>query len=637
MPKIVAGFFRRHFQIIVFFVVIAGGAVLYAHAVTSNPAGFYLDESSIAYNAHLIAQTGQDEHGEAWPLYFRAFGDYKNPVYIYLLAGIFKLTGPSILVARLLSAVLGFAAALIIGLLAWRVTRQRLVALVLTLTALLTPWLFELSRVVIEVALYPLLIGVLLVLVHHLSKKEKWAWLDALALAFVLALLTFTYSIGRLLGPLLALGLLVFLNRLRIWSIAKVWILYGLLLLPLLIFQRTHPGALSARYQLITFITPQTGYAEDLLEFGKHFLGNINPWKMIVSGDPNAFQIASVYGTGPVLAVVLILVLGSLVLLLSRNRFSAWWRFVFYGLAVSFIPASLTKDYFHTLRLATVPVFMLALAIPALEWISAEASRFRRAMLFASIALILLQGFFFQRKYDASAGITRRLNLFDSDYASTILPAALAKSGNKPILIADAPSIPGYIQAFWHATVQQVPLEKFTVLPLDAAAPDASVVITTEDTCPRCDVVFKRWPYTVYIARGPERSLSPLPAEASRAEIRVINYSPYLKRREAATIRIAVRNAGTFVWLARERTVTPYQINVDNHWLDAAGRTIVNDDGRATLLQDLLPGQEAEFSFTVNAPRDAGQYILEVDVLQENVSWFGLRGSKTLRLPVTVD
>jgi hypothetical protein len=637
MPKIVAGFFRRHFQIIVFFVVIAGGAVLYARAVTSNPAGFYLDESSIAYNAHLIAQTGHDEHGQAWPLYFRAFGDYKNPVYIYLLAVIFKLTGPGILVARLLSAFLGFAGALLIGLLAWRVTKQRSVALVLTMTALLTPWLFELGRVVVEVALYPLLTGVLLLVVHHVSKKKSWAWLDALALAFVFALLTYTYSIGRLLGPLLALGLLVFLNRLRFWSIAKVWVLYGLLLLPLFIFQRTHPGALSARYQLITFITPQTGYAEDLLEFVKHFLGNINPWKMIVSGDPNAFQIASVYGTGPVLAVVLILVLGSLVLLFSRNRFSAWWKFVLYGLAVSFIPASLTKDYFHTLRLATVPVFMLALAIPALEWISAEATRFRRAMLFGLIALVLMQGFFFQRKYNASASITRRLNLFDADYASTILPAAIAKSGDKPILIADAPPIPGYIQAFWHATIQRIPLEKFTLLPVDAAAPDGSVVITTEDTCPRCDVVFKRWPYTVYLAKGPTRSLSALPAEALRAEIRVINYSPRLKRREAATIQVAVRNAGAVVWLARERGAAPFQINIGNHWLDGAGRTIVNDDGRATLLQDLLPGHEAEFSFTVNAPRNAGQYILEVDVLQENVSWFGLRGSKTLRLPVTVE
>src|ERR1043166_5012720 len=174
MPKTVAGFSRRRFQIIVLLVLIAGGALLYTRSLTTNPAGFYIDESSIAYNAHSIAQTGHDEHGEAWPLYFRAFGDYKNPVYIYLLAGIFKLTGPSILAARLLSALLGFAAALLIGLLAWQITKRRAVALALTMTALLTPWLFELGRVVVEVSLYPLLVAALLLLVHRVSKKEKW-------------------------------------------------------------------------------------------------------------------------------------------------------------------------------------------------------------------------------------------------------------------------------------------------------------------------------------------------------------------------------------------------------------------------------------------------------------------------------
>lgn len=631
------GFFRRHFQTIAFVVVIAGGVVLYARALTTNPAGFYVDESSIAYNAHLIAQTGHDEHGVAWPLYFRAFGDYKNPVYIYLLAGIFRVTGPSILVARLLSAFLGFAGALLVGLLAWRVTKQRPVTLLATMTALLTPWLFELGRVVVEVALYPLLIGLLLLLVHRVSHKETWVWVDNLALAFALALLTYTYSIGRLLGPLLALGLLLFLTRRRVWSIVTTWVLYGLSLIPLFLFQRSHPGALSARYQLITFITPQTSYAGDALEFVKHYLGNINPWKMAVSGDPNAFQIASVYGVGPVLAVALIMMLASVVLLVRKSRPGSWWRYVVYGLLVSFVPASLTQDYFHTLRLAAAPVFMLALAIPAFEWISAEGFRFRRAIMLGSITLILLQGLFFQWKYDATAQISRRLDLFDYDYPSTILPMAIAKSGEKPVFIADAPPIPGYIQAFWYATIQRIPHEKFTVLPIDAAAPDASMVITTEDTCPRCEVLFKRWPYTVYIANGPPRSLAPLPPDAFRAQIRALSYLPHLRGREAAPIRVAVRNAGSVGWLARERAAAPYQISVGNHWVDSAGKLITNDDGRATLLRDLLPGQEAEFSFTINAPKEAGQYILEVDVLQENVSWFGLKGSKTLRLPVTVE
>ena len=97
---------------------------LYAADVPDNPPGFYIDESSIAYNAHTISESGRDEYGEAWPLYFRAFGDYKNPTYVYLLAAVFRVTGPSVAVARLLSASLGAVAALLLGLLAARVTRQ---------------------------------------------------------------------------------------------------------------------------------------------------------------------------------------------------------------------------------------------------------------------------------------------------------------------------------------------------------------------------------------------------------------------------------------------------------------------------------------------------------------------------------
>src|SRR5437660_3583859 len=108
-----------------------------------NPAGFFVDESSIAYNAYTISQSGRDEFGNSWPLYFRAFGDYKNPVYIYLLAGLFKLTGPNILTARLLSAFAGVIAALLLGLLAARVSGSREAGIVVAGSALLTPWLFE--------------------------------------------------------------------------------------------------------------------------------------------------------------------------------------------------------------------------------------------------------------------------------------------------------------------------------------------------------------------------------------------------------------------------------------------------------------------------------------------------------------
>lgn len=90
--------------------------VSYFAGLPKNPPGFFIDEASIAYNANSIAQQGADEHGQTFPLYFRAFGEYKSPLYIYVLAALFRITGPSVFVARLLSAVLGLSAALLLGL-----------------------------------------------------------------------------------------------------------------------------------------------------------------------------------------------------------------------------------------------------------------------------------------------------------------------------------------------------------------------------------------------------------------------------------------------------------------------------------------------------------------------------------------
>jgi len=159
--------------ILTFLVIAAVAAVLYVWNVRSNPPGFHVDESSVAYNAHLIATTGKDEHGEPWPLFFRAFGEYKNPVYVYLLAAVFRVTGPSIAVARQSTAMLGLLAAVFMGWLALRMSRQWIVASFVLATATLTPWLFELSHVVVEVALYPLVIALFLLAVHRSSRKQQ--------------------------------------------------------------------------------------------------------------------------------------------------------------------------------------------------------------------------------------------------------------------------------------------------------------------------------------------------------------------------------------------------------------------------------------------------------------------------------
>src|SRR3989344_9678426 len=57
--------------------------ILRVYDLSNNPPGFFGDEAAIGYNAYKILQTGKDEYGEPYPIFFRSFGDYRLPIPIY--------------------------------------------------------------------------------------------------------------------------------------------------------------------------------------------------------------------------------------------------------------------------------------------------------------------------------------------------------------------------------------------------------------------------------------------------------------------------------------------------------------------------------------------------------------------------
>src|SRR5919204_3766308 len=93
-----------------------------------NPPGFFRDEAALAYNAYTIENDGRDEYGARFPLYFSSFLDYKSPIFVYVLAGVFRVTGPTREVARGLAAVSMLAAVLLLGWLPYRLTGPGAVA-----------------------------------------------------------------------------------------------------------------------------------------------------------------------------------------------------------------------------------------------------------------------------------------------------------------------------------------------------------------------------------------------------------------------------------------------------------------------------------------------------------------------------
>ena len=97
-----------------------------------------------------------------------------------------------------------------------------------------------------------------------------------------------------------------------------------------------------------------------------------------------------------------------------------------------------------------------------------------------------------------------------------------------------------------------------------------------------------------------------------------------------------VKNAGNGVWPAQGQG-SKYKVDLANHWLDSKGvAEVVGDDGRAALPHDLKPGDEAELVLTVKAPKSPGDYVLELDMVHEDVTWFKNHGSQTTKVNIKV-
>jgi 4-amino-4-deoxy-L-arabinose transferase-like glycosyltransferase len=467
--------------------------VAYFVGIPKNPPGFFIDEASIAYNAHTISRQGVDEHGQTFPLYFRAFGEYKSPVYIYILAAVFRFTGPSVLVARLLSATLGLAAALLFGILGARLTGRRIVGLITFLAAAFTPWFFEISRLVFEVTLLPVLLALFLLLLQSAAERRQWSWPIAAGLGALLGLMIYTYSVGRLLAPFFALGLAFFFTRQRWRSIVLTWIFFSLTLLPLALFTLRHPGALSERFKYVTYVKPEDTRSQIVVRFIQNYARDFNPRSWLLYGDPEPRH--HLPGMGSLLVGVVALSALGLIVVLTRYRREAWWRFTLYGLLVSPIPAALTLDHFHTLRLIALPCFLLVLAVPAIEFLLNEEGprrNARRLVLTSLVVITLLQGAVFQWRFHTAPA---REDAFDSYYPA-LLSKALARPERPIYLLEKTPA--AYMYAFWYATLSGVNLNNFQRVPPGESPPPGAVVIGHELPCTNCEVITERGQFQVY-------------------------------------------------------------------------------------------------------------------------------------------
>jgi hypothetical protein len=443
----------------------------------SNPPGYHRDEAALSLNAYTLSTDLADEDGARLPLFFRSFDDYKSPVFPYLLAGVFALTGPDQQVARTVSAVLVLASVLLLGLLARRLTSSWVVAAAVLVLAGLTPWLFELGRMAIEATTQPLLVVLLLLSLQRTAQLERYDVIDGMLAGVPIGLITYSYTGSRLLGPLLGAALVVFAGRGRWRFLVAAWGTIVLALVPLGVYAIRHPGNLTARYEATTIARDGLSTPRVVLQAIGNWFRDIDPWHWATAGDPAPYIHNGGYGA--LFGAVVLAALAGVVLVVTRERDNLWWRYVLVATILVPVPAALTVDRYNAIRLATLPVFVLVLAIPSLAMLlrAGRSSWLARAGL-ALLALSVVVQFAQFLDIYRSRG-PARVVLFEAG-VPPLLEEPLAAGET---LYVDFDDRGAQAQVRWRVAAAGLPQSRVVILPDGGIPPAGSLVFLRFQGC----------------------------------------------------------------------------------------------------------------------------------------------------------
>ena len=345
------------------------GFAIRIYKITESPGGLYIDETSIGYNAYSLTQTGKDEHGVQWPLFFEAFGEWKLPVYIYSVYLTQVVIGPTDLSVRLPAVIYGSLSVLFIGLLVSEMfikdKRKEWLGIFSVLLLAISPWHFQFTHAGFEAsaAVFFLVLGLWLFFKAKNLHSGKWLILSIISLVFTL----YSYNSSRIVVPVIGFILFIFYFREFNWKAWVAGILFGLIIcIPFLKFALSPSGMVRAQMVSI-FYQP---YIYDPWKiFLSNYWINISPKTLFISGDPTIahltpFRMSLVY---PFQAIFLLV-----------GLFWCFWKItkekilLLVLLLISFIPPALATLNPHALRgiFAVLPIQIIsAVGLMNLIWL----------------------------------------------------------------------------------------------------------------------------------------------------------------------------------------------------------------------------------------------------------------------------
>lgn len=340
------------------------------------PASVYWDEASIGYNAYSISQNLKDEWGEFLPLHFRAFGEFKLPVYVYTVAAFVKLFGLNELSVRLPSVMFSLGIVLLIYLLTLRLTKNKTASILASFYLVTSAWFFIFSRIGYEATagVFSILFGFYLFL---FASEKKYLLLFSTAF-YILAM--YSYNSLRIVTPLVYVVncAILFRNKIEVKYLVLPISIFAISLVP--IFKLFFLDAGGTRFSVVGETRP--------VEIAKNYFSHFSP-AFLFSGDKNPRSTQPGFGVIWPLDV-LVIPLGFYGIVKLKKAQALVYLLIFF---LSFVPAAITTESPHALR------SLSAVAVLAFVWASGIlylATLFKRFKAFVLTLTVLSTLLFFE-------------------------------------------------------------------------------------------------------------------------------------------------------------------------------------------------------------------------------------------------
>jgi len=238
-------------------IIFSIGFLLRVVFINKVPTALNWDEVSHGYNAYSILNTSKDEWGNKMPLIFRAYGDYKLPLYIYTSIPFIYLFGLNSFSIRLVSVLAGSFCILITYFLVKEIffnfKEKNKIAIMAALFVAIEPWSFFLSRGAFEAnfAMFQFITAVTLFFVFLNSRKYLYFYFSSLFFGLTL----WTYNSYRIF-TLMFLFFVFLIYRKNVFLNIKKFIysilIFSLFLIPMVIQMLF--GAGQERYKLVAVL-----------------------------------------------------------------------------------------------------------------------------------------------------------------------------------------------------------------------------------------------------------------------------------------------------------------------------------------------------------------------------------------------